>query len=484
MFFPGSHREHILNNLLHDIGAGKIIIRLIGNEGSGKTLCCKIIKDRLEEQYETIYLSDPIGSFNDVIRIIVFDLGFQLPEESSRQESIDGLYDALAQKKDDGKKVLLLIDEAEKLFLATLERLVRMACDLDPEMPLQILFAARPEFDTNLKQLTHYCSNIDIENGYVFEPLDADETGSYLDFRLKAAGITGDLKETIFSEEAVSKIFERAKGNIRLTNILAEESLQNSCSAESFMVLLEHVSSPEITDKKRKKGLMQGLSAVFDVELFKENQKLIGILGSVLAFFIILAFFLPGKEEKSNATLQENTTMEIVADKLPSESEEKQVRLEKNQAIIEDKNSISPEEVPLVESLTADGKKTAPKKQPKAKVDGEAQADTIYDERLRASAGWLAGAYRGSFTIQLMMLSSSNAEESSRKLFKDEDMRKVKDHIYILRKKTSPPTVFLFYGNYDSLATARGARNKLPLFLRKHHPYALAISDAVKKMED
>jgi len=60
----------------------------------------------------------------------------------------------------------------------------------------------------------------------------------------------------------------------------------------------------------------------------------------------------------------------------------------------------------------------------------------------------------------------------------------IKDNLYILNKKTSPPTLFVFYGTYDSMEQARQARNNMPLFLRKHHPYALSISDAMKKTED
>ena len=60
----------------------------------------------------------------------------------------------------------------------------------------------------------------------------------------------------------------------------------------------------------------------------------------------------------------------------------------------------------------------------------------------------------------------------------------VRDKLYILRKQTSPPTLFVFYGIYDSMDAARKARNTMPLFLRKHHPYALSIADALKKTED
>jgi septal ring-binding cell division protein DamX len=112
--------------------------------------------------------------------------------------------------------------------------------------------------------------------------------------------------------------------------------------------------------------------------------------------------------------------------------------------------------------------------------DGE----QLYLERLRASAKWLAGTYRNSYTVQLMMLASEQAVPNVKKMLVQDEYFALKDNFYILRKKTSPPTLFVFYGAYDSMEQARQARNNMPLFLRKHHPYALSISDAVKKTED
>jgi len=110
--------------------------------------------------------------------------------------------------------------------------------------------------------------------------------------------------------------------------------------------------------------------------------------------------------------------------------------------------------------------------------------DALFRDRLRASAAWLAGAYRGQYTIQLMMLSSKSAKENVKKLLVRDDYFAVIDKLHILRKKTNPPTLFVFYGTYPSMDAARQVRNTMPVFLRKHHPYALSIADALTKTED
>ena len=111
--------------------------------------------------------------------------------------------------------------------------------------------------------------------------------------------------------------------------------------------------------------------------------------------------------------------------------------------------------------------------------DGEA----LFRERLKASAGWLAGMYKGGYTIQLMMLASTSAEYSLAETLVEDDYYPLRDQFYILRKLSNPPTLFVFYGVYESLEAAREARNSMPVFLRKYHPYPLAISEAMRKIE-
>ena len=114
------------------------------------------------------------------------------------------------------------------------------------------------------------------------------------------------------------------------------------------------------------------------------------------------------------------------------------------------------------------------------KRDGE----TLFRERRGASASWLAGAYRGGYTIQLIMLASDQAQASLAKMLIQEEYYPFRDQLFILSKKGPPQTFFVFFGIYSSMDAAREARNSMPVFLRKHHPYPLSIDDALKKTEN
>jgi septal ring-binding cell division protein DamX len=180
------------------------------------------------------------------------------------------------------------------------------------------------------------------------------------------------------------------------------------------------------------------------------------------------------EEEKTSAEVVEppqdqeftGEVVELLPDRTKSEPVEEDNR-EEDHAAQQSTHSIS---VQPVQAATA--------------VSTGMSGEQLYRDRVRASAKWLAGGYRDAYTVQLMMLASEQAEDNIKKLLVQDDYFAIRNNLYILRKKTSPPTLFVFYGTYDSMEQARQARNNMPLFLRKHHPYALSINDAMRKTED
>ncbi|MBT8333160.1 MAG: hypothetical protein KJP19_01915, partial [Deltaproteobacteria bacterium] len=80
-----------------------------------------------------------------------------------------------------------------------------------------------------------------------------------------------------------------------------------------------------------------------------------------------------------------------------------------------------------------------------------------------------------------MVLTSDEAEENLKNMLKEKNYLVASDQFFILRRVGTIPTVMVFYGEYPTLAAARNARNNLPVFLRKHHPYAISVKGAVAK---
>ncbi|WP_136810530.1 AAA family ATPase [Desulfosediminicola flagellatus] len=107
----------------------------------------------------------------------------------------------------------------------------------------------------------------------------------------------------------------------------------------------------------------------------------------------------------------------------------------------------------------------------------------LYNSRRAAGASWLSGKKNSKYTMQLMVLSSDNAEGKMNEILSREGYAKAAGEFYIFKKDSTPPAVFVFYGEYDTMTAARDARNTVPGLLRKHKPYVLSVAGAMRKVK-
>jgi hypothetical protein len=202
-----------------------------------------------------IYFASPGGSFDELVQAVGTE--FNLNGEE------DVLVSLLEQQRQLGKKVLLIIDEAEKMFPAALERLLRAAFTAEAGR-FQVILAGRPALNDHLAQLAMHCPDMDIETGHLLVPLSKEETGEYLAFRLKAAGMAAADSQAVFSAGAVRRLFEQAGGNLRLLHRLAEQALQQA--GQELPVLAAHVpASDSPSEKKTAKAPLFNLGRVMKV---------------------------------------------------------------------------------------------------------------------------------------------------------------------------------------------------------------------------
>ena len=222
LFFSEAERAALLRRLYADLQKGIPVIRLIGPDGTGKTMLCQMLIHLLPKEFQAVFVPEPGGSFDELCRSIFQQLG--IPPE---QDSMTSLTALAEQQQEQGKYLLLLVDQAEKMFPAALERLARTAfAGKGGPSFFQVILAGRPVLNDQISQLTTYCPDITVPAGYAVAPLTQAETGAYLSFRLKATGLAASAAERAFSQEAVGRIFAQAQGNLRQTNSLAGEALQ------------------------------------------------------------------------------------------------------------------------------------------------------------------------------------------------------------------------------------------------------------------
>ncbi|MCW5213217.1 hypothetical protein VU04_09960, partial [Desulfobulbus sp. TB] len=112
------------------------------------------------------------------------------------------------------------------------------------------------------------------------------------------------------------------------------------------------------------------------------------------------------------------------------------------------------------------------------------KANTLFAQYLKAGNRWNNKTYKDKFTVQLLVLSSDDVMKKIKDMIIREEYQEYKNTLYILRRNTVPPTLFVCYGVYSSIDEAKNAKDAMPLFLRKHHPYALPITEVLAKAKN
>ncbi len=243
-FFSGANRGATLEALLYAITAGEGMVKVTGEVGSGKTMLCRVLMERLPESVETIYLAVPSLTRDEMLAAIAGDLGIDTTG-ANITKLVRSLQDKLIDVHSTGRQVVALIDEAHAMPLGTLEE-IRLLSNLETgtEKLLQIVLFGQPELDQHLA-LPHMRQLKErITHSFTLAPLPPRDIKDYLAFRLRAAGYHGP---DLFGPEALRIITDASEGLTRRINIFADKTLLAAFAAGTHTVTADHARAA-VTD--------------------------------------------------------------------------------------------------------------------------------------------------------------------------------------------------------------------------------------------
>lgn len=239
-FFSGANRGEILDALVYSLSEAEGIIKVSGEVGSGKTMLCRMLIERLPKHIETIYLANPSLSREELLYAIAdaFGLNFDSERVGVIMQSIQN---KLLDKARQGKRIVVLVDEAHAMPLDTLEEL-RLLYNLQVGnfKLLQIILFGQPELNAKLDQPNMRQLKDRIVHHFHVQPLSRNILENYLMFRMRAAGYHGP---NIFSPGAIKLIAKASNGLMRRANILADKSLLAAFVADTHNIEVCHVQA-------------------------------------------------------------------------------------------------------------------------------------------------------------------------------------------------------------------------------------------------
>ena len=219
LFLSPAHRE-ALAALVYGVSQRKGFISIIGEVGTGKTIILRSFLERVDRTRMTaIYLLNPLASFEQILDEI-------LPPEftGSTQDRFRTLQEWLIEEYRQGRNVVVVIDEAQRMSPSTLEKL-RLLSNLETaeHKLIQVILAGQPELERKLEQpnLRQLWERIAVRA--TIWPLNRRESVAYINHRLSKVLAPGS--QQIFTRFAISHLVRSAKGNPRRLNILCDGAL-------------------------------------------------------------------------------------------------------------------------------------------------------------------------------------------------------------------------------------------------------------------
>jgi type II secretory pathway predicted ATPase ExeA len=237
-FFSGANRGEILDALIYSICEVEGIVKVSGEVGSGKTMLCRMLLEKLPDHIETIYLANPSLSREEMLYAIADGLGLNIKGERVGI-IMQNIQNRLEEKAREGKRIVVLVDEAHAMPPDTLEEL-RLLYNLQAGNAklLQLILFGQPELNAKLDQPNMRQLKDRIVHHFNMQPLSRNILESYLMFRMRAANYRGP---NIFSQNAIKLIARASNGLMRRVNILADKSLLAAFIEDTHNIEARHV---------------------------------------------------------------------------------------------------------------------------------------------------------------------------------------------------------------------------------------------------
>jgi general secretion pathway protein A len=220
----------ILSNLLYGITSQKGLMALIGDVGTGKTTLCRALLRELPSDVQSALVLNPHLSDVELVGTILDDLGIER-RGATKGELMTALNQHLLAAGEEGKTVVVVLDEAQQMSVEALEQ-IRILSTLETATRklLQIVLVGQPELEEKLcrRELRQLDQRIGIR--CYLTPLSRKDTFRYVEHRLRIAGLAGAVP---FSRAALARVYHWSGGVPRVINLLCDRALMAAFSARA-----------------------------------------------------------------------------------------------------------------------------------------------------------------------------------------------------------------------------------------------------------
>ena len=222
-FFPSKEHKRALSFLQYGLGQGDGFIVITGDIGTGKTTLVQTLLSDLDPKVSVVAnLVTTQLKEDDLLNLVAFQFGLR-PNGPSKAVLLRDLEQFFLHRTRENKRVLLIVDEAQNLPAQSVEELRMLSNFQYQGRPLvQVFLLGQEEFRATLLSEGFEQLRQRIIATYHLNPLDAEETRTYIEHRLRLVGWNAD---PTFTDEAFERIYGFTQGVPRRINNLCDRTL-------------------------------------------------------------------------------------------------------------------------------------------------------------------------------------------------------------------------------------------------------------------
>jgi MSHA biogenesis protein MshM len=482
LFYTGGEngRGVVLEALLYAVTSGEGILKVVGEVGSGKTMLCRMLEQRLPDSVEVVYLANPNLSPHDILYAIAFELKLPVDHSTQRLVLMQHLQEYLLKQHSENRTVLVIIEEAQSMPIETLEE-VRLFSNLETHQHklMQIVLFGQPELDKNLQDKSIRQLRERITHSFDLRPLSADEVSDYIRFRLQAAGCPAP---QVFSNAAEKLIAKASGGLTRRINILADKAML-SAYAESATGqrprTIDNLLQPAVQTSHVRAAMKD---SGYKPQILTLPR--LGILGAVLlALMLGITWWLWGGEEDALAAqaVQETAVpASVVAPAAASapiaaivEQAQPSVPAEEAEAVVAEnvERTLSPT---LGQSPVKDepANTSSVLRQPMQAIG---TLNPLLRTRSIAMQDWLVETDPDAHTVQLLSVSSTDSAYVARILNRLDQAGLIDKSYTCISNSQGQDYWKVVYGDFATVEQARNIIYGLPSSVRNNGPYVQSV---------
>lgn len=212
-----------LNTLVVALRGGEGIVKIVGEVGTGKSMLCRRLLKDLGPGFVVAYLPHPALTPMNIQLDLAEELGVVLPPNVTPHALLKYLKEVLLDIHRQGRKTVVIVDEAQTLPDATLE-CIRLLSNLETSTAklLQIVLVGQPELDLRIEQPRLRQLQQRIAFSHRLTSIDKRTTEAYIRCRLSIAGFDGG---QLFSSWAIRAIHRSSRGIPRIIDTLCHKSM-------------------------------------------------------------------------------------------------------------------------------------------------------------------------------------------------------------------------------------------------------------------